>query len=148
MIEAPALEHIHAGAMNILLLSGHSGHGRTCREFDPIANHRTPTSPRRVISSLAVRSQFCRVSSFALLEHRFEFFFERSRRNAEHAKPRQVVRGCGVDLHKLDLIAGEGGRGNISATPASASHNANGIRISTGRKPALRATVRNNSSNE
>src|SRR5258706_10454633 len=45
--------------------------------------------------------------SFALLEHRFEFFFERSRRNAEHAKPRQVVRGCGVDLHKLDLIAGE-----------------------------------------
>jgi hypothetical protein len=29
--------------------------------------------------------------SFALLEHRFEFFFERSRRNAEHAKPRQVV---------------------------------------------------------
>ena len=47
------------------------------------------------------------LSSFALLEHRFEFFFERSRRNAEHAKPRQVVRGCGVDLHKLDLIAGE-----------------------------------------
>jgi hypothetical protein len=22
-------------------------------------------------------------------------------------KPRQVVRGCGVDLHKLDLMAGE-----------------------------------------
>jgi hypothetical protein len=29
--------------------------------------------------------------SFSLLEHRFEFFFERSRRNAEHAKTRQVV---------------------------------------------------------
>jgi hypothetical protein len=28
--------------------------------------------------------------------------------NTEHAKPRQVVRGCGVDLHKFDLIAGEG----------------------------------------
>jgi hypothetical protein len=35
---------------------------------------------------------YCRnFSSFALLEHRFEFFFERSRRNVEHAKPRQVV---------------------------------------------------------
>ena len=49
------------------------------------------------------------MSSFALLEHRFEFFFERSWRNVEHVKSRQVVRGCGVDLHKLDLMAGEWG---------------------------------------
>jgi hypothetical protein len=44
----------------------------------------------------------------ALLEHRFEFIFERSRRNSELAKSRQVARGRGVDLHQLDLIAGEG----------------------------------------
>jgi len=77
--------------------------------------------------------------------HSCEFFFERSRRNAEHAKPRQVVRGYGVDLRKLDLIAGEvrGGYGNISATPAIASHKANSIRISKGRKPAAQAMVRN-----
>jgi hypothetical protein len=46
--------------------------------------------------------------SFAMLEYFFEFFFKRSRRNSECAKSRPVHRGRGVDLHKLDLIAGEG----------------------------------------
>jgi hypothetical protein len=43
-----------------------------------------------------------------MFEHCFEFFFKRPRRNSECAKCRPVVRGHGVDLHKLDLIAGEG----------------------------------------
>src|SRR5258708_32455206 len=42
-----------------------------------------------------------------LLEHCFEFFFERSRRNSEQAKSGPAVRGRRVDLHKLNLIARE-----------------------------------------
>src|SRR5258708_37085854 len=42
-----------------------------------------------------------------LLEHCFEFFFERSRRNSEQAKSGPAVRGRRVDLHKLNLIAHE-----------------------------------------
>src|SRR6266702_1065275 len=42
-----------------------------------------------------------------LLEHCFEFFFERSRRNSEKAKSGPAVRGRRVDLHKLNLIARE-----------------------------------------
>jgi hypothetical protein len=41
-------------------------------------------------------------------EHCFEFFFKRSRRNSECAKSRPVLCGRGVDLHKVNLIAGEG----------------------------------------
>jgi hypothetical protein len=37
-----------------------------------------------------------------------------------------------------------GGRSSISATAANASQKANGMRINTGRNPAIRAMVRNN----
>jgi hypothetical protein len=83
---------------------------------------------------------------FILPEYCFEFVFERSRRNSKRAKPRQAFGGRGVDLHKFDLIAG--GCGRISARPATAFQKAKGIRINTGRKPALRAMVRNSSSYE
>src|SRR6516165_12240189 len=46
-------------------------------------------------------------SSFASPEYRFELVFQRSRRNSQCAKPRQIFGGRGVDLHKFDLIAGE-----------------------------------------
>jgi hypothetical protein len=58
--------------------------------------------------------------------------------------PEAVVSIC-ISSTRLRV---RGGRGKISATPASASHKANGIRITTGREPAVRATVRNNSSYE
>jgi len=49
-----------------------------------------------------------RLLSFAMLEHCFEFVFKRPRRNSECAKSRPALCGRGVDLHELDLIAGEG----------------------------------------
>src|SRR5215471_18166109 len=61
------------------------------------------------VRSLSSAPTWCLLRlSFAGLEHRLEFFFERSRRNSERAKSRPVLRGHGVDLHELDLIAGEG----------------------------------------
>src|SRR5712672_589313 len=61
-----------------------------------------------VSSALAGTSISC-ASSFLvfMLEHCFEFFFERSRRNSEQAKSGPAVRGRRVDLHKLNLIARE-----------------------------------------
>src|SRR5262249_34479803 len=49
-----------------------------------------------------------RLLSFAMLEHCFEFVFKRPRRNSECAKSRPALCGRSVDLHELDLIAGEG----------------------------------------
>ena len=50
-----SLNHVHAGAMNLLPLSGHSGHGRTCRWFDPVANdpERTFREPRAKTDGLS-----------------------------------------------------------------------------------------------
>jgi hypothetical protein len=46
-------------------------------------------------------------AGFALPEYHFELIFKGSRRNPEGAKTRKLF-GCrGVDLHELDLIAGE-----------------------------------------
>ena len=57
---------------------------------------------------LSGTSLFCVLSFLVcMLEHRFQFFFEGSRRNSELVKSRPAVRGRRVDLHKLNLIARE-----------------------------------------
>ena len=85
---------------------------------------------------------------FAMLEHCFELFFKRSRRNSKREKSRPVLRGRGVDLHELDLIAGEGWLRQDFGETGNGIPESKGIRISTGRNPALRAMVRNSSSYE
>jgi hypothetical protein len=50
------LNHVHAGATNILRLSGHSGHGRTCRWLEPVANDPDRTSENFTLNYLIAGS--------------------------------------------------------------------------------------------
>src|SRR6516225_10350192 len=82
------------------------GHFRThaLQQTDPV-DHDTVTNCPQPLPS---KRRFCVLSLHVCVrEHRFELFFERSRRNSELAKSRTAVRGCRVDLHKLNLIARE-----------------------------------------
>jgi hypothetical protein len=101
----------HATTLNrVTQVQPHQRAARNRRKIGrPDQTAPAPQLPSRSAMAKAawlVRSR-CLDPRFVLPEDFFEFVFERSRRNSKQAKPRQAFGGRGVDLHKLNLIAGQ-----------------------------------------